>query len=388
MRNVRNGIELAYGNSVQFRMTEDPTADIPEGIYVPDARPGVGQIVSRGGRTCHIGFDAAIHCFGDGPAERMPLRTRNPTDEDGYAMVAMSADQVAFGVTRAAGQICATDRASAVTYGVEDTFLHPGVVGEITQIRSWQTIESVNHITPDATCRIIDGVPWCYFGDFLRIEAVPHVLVDIATGFGLRCGRIWNSGGDLFCWRQEWANDLRHCNSNLEYCPLGARAPAGVDLTRVRSLGVGRTGLCAVMWDGGGLRCASEDYNADRTFQDRPNFRPVGGLPDDLRVYRSNGFTDCVVSNAGEVFCWGSAGRGLFEPAGISGTSRVEEPVQIPGLSDVVDVAVDQNICALRANGSIVCWGRRHMPCDDHYGTRECGEFYTGLEEVVGAWPL
>jgi alpha-tubulin suppressor-like RCC1 family protein len=66
----------------------------------------------------------------------------------------------------------------------------------------------------------------------------------------------------------------------------------------------------------------------------------------------------CVVKEDGTVQCWGSNASGQLGN-GSSGPAQFEtSPVQVSGLSDAVAVAAGtSHTCALRANGTVSCWG-------------------------------
>jgi alpha-tubulin suppressor-like RCC1 family protein len=65
---------------------------------------------------------------------------------------------------------------------------------------------------------------------------------------------------------------------------------------------------------------------------------------------------DCAVLGNGTLWCWGD---NRFGELGI-GTASADLhtiPVRVPGLTDVVAVAGDYYRCALRADGTVWCWG-------------------------------
>jgi alpha-tubulin suppressor-like RCC1 family protein len=63
----------------------------------------------------------------------------------------------------------------------------------------------------------------------------------------------------------------------------------------------------------------------------------------------------CVPLSNGTVTCWGNNSSGEL---GIGATNGSSRPVPVPGLSNVTNVAVGPlYTCALRADGSVACWG-------------------------------
>jgi len=70
----------------------------------------------------------------------------------------------------------------------------------------------------------------------------------------------------------------------------------------------------------------------------------------------NHGVHTCAVEDDGKVMCWGANDQGQL---GIATTTPKELPsAYVSGLSDAVQVSVGaQDSCALRATGTIVCWG-------------------------------
>ena len=85
--------------------------------------------------------------------------------------------------------------------------------------------------------------------------------------------------------------------------------------------------------------------------------REVVGLADPIRVEGSNGFA-CAITHARTVVCWGNNGAGqLGVQPSTEGEIR-EQPVEVSGLCNVVDIAVGGEFaCALDADGEVTCWG-------------------------------
>lgn len=85
----------------------------------------------------------------------------------------------------------------------------------------------------------------------------------------------------------------------------------------------------------------------------RNRFRPVD-LHDITEIACGSGHA-CALTQAGEVYCWGSNLNGQLG-LGTSETAR-EKPVRVPGLSDVAHVYAGAFSCATLRNGSLYCWG-------------------------------
>jgi len=91
-----------------------------------------------------------------------------------------------------------------------------------------------------------------------------------------------------------------------------------------------------------------------------PGLRTVAGLPPAVRLVRGARYpyATCALTGAGEVYCFG---QGAHLGDGASLVSRV--PLQIPGVHDAVEVhAALTDACALRADGTVTCWGDLEEP--------------------------
>ena len=69
----------------------------------------------------------------------------------------------------------------------------------------------------------------------------------------------------------------------------------------------------------------------------------------------------CAAMNDGSVQCWGQDSHGLVTGSGESGFMAYENPVTVPGLSDIAQVGVArEHACARQTGGDVLCWGT-HM---------------------------
>lgn len=86
--------------------------------------------------------------------------------------------------------------------------------------------------------------------------------------------------------------------------------------------------------------------------------RIVKGLnPSDLQAVGLGELTTCVCDSAGQAWCWGRNIEGELGLGKASSNSKV--PVQVPGLTDCVQIAGGHNhTCAVHGmDGSVSCWG-------------------------------
>jgi alpha-tubulin suppressor-like RCC1 family protein len=102
------------------------------------------------------------------------------------------------------------------------------------------------------------------------------------------------------------------------------------------------------------------------TLVQRPNAVEVAGITDATAIGAADGIT-CAVRAGGSVWCWGSADTGQVGDAGAAFDGGVVSftPVQIKGpggignLSDVVTVAPGRrHVCARKVDNTVWCWGK------------------------------
>jgi alpha-tubulin suppressor-like RCC1 family protein len=140
-------------------------------------------------------------------------------------------------------------------------------------------------------------------------------------------------------------------------------APHPVEgITTATAIAVARDHACALLRSGH-IFCWGLNFNGDLGDGDEARSsmpKQVLGIDDATSVSVSEGNT-CATRATGDAFCWGSNWSGLLGAgAPISGYSAV--PVEIPGISEAIEVAVgavneQTHACALLRDGTVMCWG-------------------------------
>ena len=103
-------------------------------------------------------------------------------------------------------------------------------------------------------------------------------------------------------------------------------------------------------WGGGGV---GQLGNGLLAFSSKPV--DVFGLVSGVSAIASGDQTSCVITTNGTVKCWGSNMNGLL---GIGTTvANSNKPVDVPGVSGAVAIAVGRATCAVLATGEVKCWG-------------------------------
>jgi len=120
---------------------------------------------------------------------------------------------------------------------------------------------------------------------------------------------------------------------------------------------------CVVTGDGG-VSCWGYNHRGqvgDGTYENRNAPTAVLGIEDVIQVAAGDRFT-CALRADGTVWCWGanwsgSLGDGSTQHEACDEYDCSTTPVQVVGIADGVDLAAGNHGCALRADGTVWCWG-------------------------------
>lgn len=135
-----------------------------------------------------------------------------------------------------------------------------------------------------------------------------------------------------------------------------------VGLGQVAQIVSGSNHTCARQVDGD-VRCWGDNRRAQigaDTRQRAIDAYPINDLPNDVITIASGGDHNCVLTQAGAVWCWGENTVGQVD-------GRAGSPISIPVLiADIPSaraiVLTAQQSCALDSNGSLWCWGNGTLP--------------------------
>jgi LruC domain-containing protein len=205
-------------------------------------------------------------------------------------------------------------------------------------------------------------------------------VAELTAGHIHTCARL--TSGQLRCWGYNGHGELGNgLNTN-------ASTPVAVStITTAADVSAGYRHTCALLVDGSAHCWGYNPYGelGDETTTDHwtptpvPGFLCAGGItcadqgltsgygsdgcggelfcgPASLpRLGAADAFT-CALTPGGTVHCWGINTYGQL---GNGSTVTAYEPVQVTGLSNVLQVATgDLHACALIQGGTVKCWGR------------------------------
>ncbi|HEU4536794.1 MAG TPA: hypothetical protein VFS00_21880 [Polyangiaceae bacterium] len=190
------------------------------------------------------------------------------------------------------------------------------------------------------------------------------------VAFGGRHGCAIADGGGVACWGFNEAGQLgvetaRACYfmKRSMHCLSEPRLVDGVsdalELALPAEASCARTARGEVLCWGKVARTSPAEPSACTDDDDAPCRPPpparVAGLSGVIGLAAGDYFV-CALRDDGRVACWGSNASGVLGAGFAGALSRT--PVVVEGVDDVVRIAAGQaNVCALRGDGRVRCWG-------------------------------
>jgi alpha-tubulin suppressor-like RCC1 family protein len=228
---------------------------------------------------------------------------------------------------------------------------------------------------------------------------------DISAGGFQELGQVFVhtcallSNGLVDCWGDDWMGQVGN-GSFLSNSPVFM-----VGLPGVAEISAGGWHTCALLWNGT-VECwgynAEGQLGVDPTVDSNTCSSPAengGPISCSRTPVRVSGVTDaialsaggdhtCVLRSDGTVLCWGdTVGDGAMIASVPSiRLNAIATPVAVPGLVDAIAIAAGGSFtCALRSDGTVVCWGNN---TDGQLGdgtttSRPTARPVTGLSGVV-----
>lgn len=179
--------------------------------------------------------------------------------------------------------------------------------------------------------------------------------VGIAAGGAHSCAIT--GSGEVWCWGAGASGQLGQGGTSSAAAPVKV-----VDVTGAVALALGDAHSCALLGNGS-VSCWGAGESGE--LGHRPGQSSGGGpakvpgVPPAKTISAAKRHT-CVVSQGGEVWCWGFNSDGQL--GNVPGSNRVP-PGRVAGVTGAVDVTAGAwHGCALRAGGTLSCWG------DNGYG--------------------
>lgn len=205
-------------------------------------------------------------------------------------------------------------------------------------------------------------------------------IVAITAGNDHNCAL--KASGVVVCWGRNSAGQLGDgTTTTLQLIPVQV-----VGLTNVMSLAAGDSHTCALAAQGG-----TQCWGANASGQLGDRTTRSSNVPVISTVTRSISAADlaaglfhsCALRANASVACWGANPVGQIGDGTISGFPY--SPVSATGLTNAVSLAASGvHSCALRADGTVACWGRRFSDVEDLvFGPLKTPSTQSGLTSIV-----
>ena len=182
-------------------------------------------------------------------------------------------------------------------------------------------------------------------------SCTPSVVALEAEG-GRTCSILAN--GEVWCWGNNLLGELGQDGITSNSSPEKVE---NLPHPAVQ-LGLGIYHTC-VLTEAGEVYCWGIDLNTlDETL---PTPRKVEPLPTDIAQLSSGSLHNCVLTSNRAVYCWGNNHGGVL---GVNETMQPAHPVKVEGLPAHISKLIGgpANTCALTIDEELWCWGANNPP--------------------------
>lgn len=186
----------------------------------------------------------------------------------------------------------------------------------------------------------------------VRVASLDGQALSLTAGWTHTC--VVDGGHGVQCWGSNESGELGDGTTASHSTPVRVGG-----ISDVRQVEAGWEYTCALT-NAGGVKCWGRNQSGqvgDNTGVDRLVPTDVPGLTSGVATIDAGVFHACVVTEAGEVHCWGRNNAGQI---GDGTRANRAAPRRVSALTGrAVDVAAGEgHTCALMSDNRIFCWGR------------------------------
>jgi alpha-tubulin suppressor-like RCC1 family protein len=360
-----SGAARCWGHGLNGRLGYGDTANIGDNELPDTAGPvavGPGRTVrsvaAGDQHTCALLDDGTVRCWGNGANGRLGYgNTNNVGDGVGQSVAAagpvnLGAGRTATAITAGAGHTCALlDDGNIRCWGVGAN----GRLGYGPDNGPGGTADVGDNETPGSVDPAV----------------LPAAAVAVSAGGTFTCAILVD--GRLYCWGAGAQGRLGYGNTSDIGDDEDPRDAGSVNLgsgRTARAISAGSAHSCAVL-DDGTVRCWGNGSNGKLGYANVSDVgddeTPVGpvdlGLGRTARAISAGGQQSCAILDNDTVRCWGQGSGGLL---GYGNTTAIGDN-ETPAAAGPVNVGAGRTVralnsgnsvtCALRDDGSLLCWG-------------------------------
>lgn len=349
-------------------LPEETTTTAPEA-------PPTYAVSTGGNHTCAISPDGVATCWGENTKGQLGDGTTTDRPVAGAVTTAEPLVQISAGGSRHTCGLTATGR--AVCWGQNTR----GTLGDGTTTDRPSSVDVVGLAGPvrtilaggSHTCSLLeDGSVTCWGrNDFAQlgngtltdspvpgpVVGLPEGVASLSLGGGHAC--VVTTAGGVVCWGLNRTGQIGNATTNDGQAP----APVPALSSGVAMVSAGGFHTCAVT-TAGGVRCwGSNEYGqlGDGTTQNRLEPVPVSGLESGVVAVSAGLWHTCALRTDGTVLCWGKNGYGEMGDGTTAQRPTPVSPSGMPAAAVTQIAAGGGQTCAATADGALWCWGQNEF---------------------------
>jgi alpha-tubulin suppressor-like RCC1 family protein len=189
---------------------------------------------------------------------------------------------------------------------------------------------------------------------YVEVQGLSNGVVAITAGFAHTCALTY--AGRALCWGlDDYGQNGGGVDTSDKQTPIQVSGLA----SGVTAIAAGFNHTCAIV-EGAGVKCWGRDTSgqlgdgANNT--NKPTPVAVVGLETGVQAVAAGGSHSCALREGG-AYCWGDDTWGQLGDDATAGSRAVPTPVRLLDSGIQAIVAGYNHTCALRATGTVRCWG-------------------------------